>query len=88
MDQGLSFGGAQQLANLVGTSLKGQGNVLGVGLGAPVPSIAFQLKQYQKLLAKSYPKLKWLATVENPTDDIAGGEKVVSRSGNTFPQRN
>ena len=84
MDQGLSFGGAQKLVDLVGKSLKGQGNVLGVGIGAPVPSIAFQLKQYQKLLAKSYPKLKWLDTVENPTDNIAGGEKVVADAATRF----
>ena len=84
MDQGLSFGGAQKLVNLVGSSLHGQGNVLGVGLGAPVPSIAFQVKQYQKLLASSFPKMKWLGTVENPTDDIAGGEKVVSQAATRF----
>jgi ribose transport system substrate-binding protein len=84
MDQGLSFGGAQKLVDLVGKMLHGKGNVLGVGLGAPVPSIAFQLKQYQKLLAKSYPNMKWLATAENPTDDIAGGEKVVSEAATRF----
>jgi len=84
MDQGLSFGGAQKLVNLVGSMLHGQGNVLGVGIGAPVPSIAFQVKQYQALLAKSDPKMKWLATVQNPTDNIAGGEKVVADATTRF----
>jgi ribose transport system substrate-binding protein len=84
MDQGLSFGGAQKLVDLVGKTLNGQGNVLGVGIGAPVPSIAFQVKQYQSLLAKSYPKMKWLATVQNPTDNIAGGQKVVADAATRF----
>ena len=84
MDQGLSFGGAQKLVNVVGSMLHGQGNVLGVGIGSPVPSIAFQVKQYQKLLASSYPKMKWLGTVENPTDDVAGGETVVSEAATRF----
>ena len=28
--------------------------------------------------------MKWLGTVENPTDDIAGGEKVVSQAATRF----
>ncbi len=84
MDQGLSFGGATKLVKLVGASLHGKGNVLGVGIGAPVPSIAFQLQQYQKDLASAYPDIKWLATVQNPTDDIAGGEKVASQAATRF----
>jgi ribose transport system substrate-binding protein len=86
-DQGLSFGGATKLAKLVGTDLHSTGNVLGIGLGAPVPSIAFQVKQYQKDLASSYPNIKWLTTVENPTDDIAGGEKVTSQAATRFSNK-
>src|ERR1700733_5512356 len=86
-DQGLSYGGATQLAKLVGTKLHGVGNVIGIGLTAPVPSIAFQLKQYQKDLAASFPKIKWLTTAENPTDDIAGGETVTSEAATRFSDK-
>jgi ribose transport system substrate-binding protein len=83
-DQGLSFGGAKQLATLVGQSLHGTGNVLGIGIGAPVPSIAFQVQQYQKDLASAYPNLKWLGAVQNATDDIAGGQKVTAQAFTRF----
>jgi ribose transport system substrate-binding protein len=83
-DQGLSYGGAKQLATLVGTSLHGSGNVLGIGIGAPVPSIAFQVQQYQKDIAAGYPNLKWLGTVQNATDDIAGGQKVTAQAITRF----
>jgi ribose transport system substrate-binding protein len=83
-DQGLSYGGAKQLAALVGKSLNGTGNVLGIGLGAPVPSIAFQVQQYQHELAAQSPNLKWLGTVQNATDDIAGGQKVTAQAITRF----
>jgi ribose transport system substrate-binding protein len=83
-DQGLSYGGAKQLATLVGTTLHGSGNVLGIGIGAPVPSIAFQVQQYQHDIAAGYPNLKWLGTVQNATDDIAGGQKVTAQAITRF----
>lgn len=83
-DQGLSFGGATQLAKLVGDDLKGSGNVVGIGIGAPVPSIAFQVKQYRTELASQAPNIKWLGTVQNATDDIAGGQKVTAQAITRF----
>jgi ribose transport system substrate-binding protein len=83
-DQGLTYGGATKLAKLIASSLHGKGNVLGIGLGAPVPSIAFQVKQYQRFVTAGHPGVKWLGTMQNPTDDIAGGEKVTSQAVTRF----
>jgi ribose transport system substrate-binding protein len=79
-DQGEDYQGAQELAQFVAKQLKGRGSVLGIGISVPVPSLHFMLKQYQAYLKKAAPQVKWLETASNPTDDIAGGEKVASQS--------
>lgn len=80
-DQGEDYGGAEMLARHVAEQLhKGPGNVLGVTIGVPVPSLHFMVKQYQVYLKKFDPKAKWLETVENKTDNIAGGEQVVANA--------
>lgn len=79
-DQGEDYQGAQMLARYVATQLKGKGSVLGIGISVPVPSLHFMLRQYQSYLKKYAPNVKWLETASNPTDDIAGGQKVASQA--------
>ncbi len=75
-DQGETFSGAQLVADYVSQKLGGKGNVLGVGIGVPVPSLQLMVKNFRNGVTKS--GANWLATVSNPTDDIAGGQKAVA----------
>jgi ribose transport system substrate-binding protein len=77
-DQGEDVQGAQLLADYVGTQLAGKGNVIGVGIGVPVPSLQFMVNNYKQNLASKNAGVTWLSTVSNPTDDIAGGQKAVA----------
>ena len=77
-DQGEDIQGAQLLAEHVGQKLNGKGNVLGVGIGVPVPSLHYMVNNYKQNLASKYAGINWLATASNPTDDIAGGQKIVA----------
>ncbi|WP_456696208.1 sugar ABC transporter substrate-binding protein [Aeromicrobium sp. P5_D10] len=69
--------GSQQVGDFVKTQLGGKGKVLGVGLGAPVPALDLLMKQYQKTATEG-SEISWLGRVDNATDDIAGGQKVVA----------
>jgi ribose transport system substrate-binding protein len=77
-DQGESITGARLLAKYVGEQLHGQGNALGIGIGVPVPSLQLMVKNYEKFLTGDNPNVKWVGTVENRTDDIAGGQQVTT----------
>lgn len=77
-DQGEDIEGAQLLSDYVAEQVGGKGNVLGIGLGFPVPALQFMMSNYEKFVTAKSPDIKWLDTVENPTDDIAGGETVVA----------
>ncbi|HVA30928.1 MAG TPA: sugar ABC transporter substrate-binding protein [Gaiellaceae bacterium] len=83
-DQGEDYQGAKMLAQYVSKQFRGSGNVLGIGISVPVPSLHFMVKQYQSYLKQLAPKLKWLETASNPTDDIAGGEKVASEAATRY----
>lgn len=75
-DQGETFQGAQMVSDYVSQQLAGKGNVLGVGIGVPVPSLQLMVKNFEKgVTAKG---VSWTASVSNPTDDIAGGQKAVA----------
>lgn len=83
-NQNSDVGGAALLAAEVIEQLGGKGNVLGVGIGFPVPALQFMLKNYEKYVTAGNPDIKWLGTVENPSDDIAGGERVVAEAITRF----
>ncbi len=83
-DQGEDYQGAKLLAQYVSQQTKGQGNALGIGIAAPVPSLHFMLQQYQTYLKEFSASVKWLETTSNPTDDIAGGEKVASEAATKY----
>jgi ribose transport system substrate-binding protein len=77
VDTGGSYRGSALLAEFVKDKLGGRGNVLGVGLGIPVPILETMMSQYEKNVMDG-SEIKWLGRVDNPTDDIAGGQKVVA----------
>jgi len=83
-DQGEDYQGASMLAKFVGKHVKAGAGVLGIGIAVPVPSLHFMVAQYETYLKKFKSSAKWLATVDNPTDDIAGGEKVASQAITRF----
>jgi len=83
-DQGEDYQGAKMLAQFVSKHLHGSGTVLGIGISAPVPSLHFMVQQYQTYLKQLSPKIKWLGTQSNPTDDISGGEKVAAEAATKY----
>ncbi len=80
LDSGGMYGGPKVLAELVAERTGGEGNVIGVGLGVPVPFLQVMVQQYQEQLAAQAPDMNWLTTVENRTDDIAGAEQAVAEA--------
>ena len=77
VDTGGSYRGARLLGDYVKDELGGTGNVLGVGLGIPVPALELMLEQYEENVTDG-TSITWLGRVDNPTDDIAGGQKIVA----------
>jgi ribose transport system substrate-binding protein len=71
-------------ANFVVDKLGGKGNVLGIGLGIPVPTIEYQMQVMQKVVTDG--GLTWLDRVDNPTDDAAGAQPVVEQALLRFPK--
>ncbi|MFW3171595.1 sugar ABC transporter substrate-binding protein [Geodermatophilus sp. CPCC 206100] len=83
-EQNSAVGGAKLLSDYVNQAVPAGGNALGVGIGVPVPSLQFMLENYQAGVTTGGGSLNWLATVENPTDDIAGAQQVVSEATTRF----
>jgi ribose transport system substrate-binding protein len=77
VDTGGSYRGSKLLGDYVKEKLGGKGKVLGVGLGVPVPALETMVSQYEKNVTDG-TDITWIGRVDNPTDDIAGGQKVVA----------
>ena len=77
VDTGGSYRGSDLLVNYVKEQTGGVGNVLGVGLGFPVPALEAMMSNYENGVTEGSDMI-WLGRVDNPTDDVAGAEKVVS----------
>jgi ribose transport system substrate-binding protein len=83
-DQGEDYQGADLLAKYVSKEITGQGKVLGIGIGAPVPSLQFMMQQDQAYLKDTVGSVQWLETASNATDDIAGGEKAAQEAATKY----
>lgn len=83
-DQNENYEGASQLSAYVDGRLHGKGNILGIGIQVPVPSLQLMLKQYRYDVTKGHPGIHWLETVYNPTDNIAGGRLVTEEAITKF----
>lgn len=84
VDEGMFGSASKDLSNFVAHRLGDRKNVLGVGIGIPVPEIARQLKTWESQVTSLDSAVKWLGTVANPTDDIAGSQRVVSEASTRY----
>lgn len=83
-DQNSAIMGAKLLSDYVLENTDAGANVLGVGIGVPVPSLKFMLENYQKNVTAPAGNLNWLATVDNKNDDITGAQQVVGDGATRF----
>lgn len=78
LNQGLIHEGAALAAAFVARELHGRGNVLGVGIAAPVPALHAFMAAEQADVTAGHPGIRWLETVSDQTDDIAGAAAPVA----------
>ena len=69
---------ATEAAELVAEELGGTGNVVGIGIGFPVPVILFQVAAMEEQAIAN--GLTWLDTLENPSDDAAGAQPLIEEA--------
>ncbi len=69
---------ATETAEFVAEQLGGKGNVLGIGIGFPVPVIQYQMATMKESAESG--GLTWTDQVDNPTDDAAGAQPVVEQA--------
>ena len=78
LDQGIIVNGAKDAASYVSTALKGKGNVLGINIGAPVPSLIAMVNNYKADVTSGNPNIKWLETASDATDSLSGGQTAAA----------
>ncbi|MHB8325072.1 MAG: sugar ABC transporter substrate-binding protein [Candidatus Dormibacteria bacterium] len=78
LNQGIIHQGAALAAAFVAKQLHGKGNVIGVDISAPVPSLHAFIGAEQVDVTAGNPQIHWLEQVYDPTDDIAGAEAPVA----------
>jgi len=74
LDQGIVVQGAKDAASYVASALNGKGNVLGINIGAPVPSLIAMVNNYKSDVTAGHPAIKWLETATDATDSLSGGQ--------------
>ena len=74
LDQGIVINGAKDAASYVASALNGKGNVLGINIGAPVPSLVAMVNNYKAYVTAGHPGIHWLATAFDQTDSRSGGQ--------------
>lgn len=74
LDQGIVVQGAKDAASYVAGALKGKGNVLGINIGAPVPSLVAMVNNYKADVTAGNSGIHWLATVFDQSDSLSGGQ--------------
>lgn len=74
LDQGIVIQGAKDAASYVSNALNGKGNVLGINIGAPVPSLVAMVGNYKADVTAGHPNIKWLETAPDATDSLSGGQ--------------
>lgn len=83
-DLNAAFQGAHLLAEYLNERVPAGGNVLGVGFSQPVPMLKAMVENFKKGVTAPGGELNWLATVDNETDDISGGQVVVAEAVTRF----
>lgn len=77
LDQGIIVQGAQDAANYVDQALHGKGNVVGINIAAPVPSLDALVGNYQADVTRGHPGVHWLGTLPDQTDSLSGGQTAM-----------
>lgn len=62
----------------VAQQLHGKGNVVGIKIPVPVPSLNAMLAAYQKYVTEGNPGIHWLGILPDATDDLAGAQKAMA----------
>lgn len=70
--------GAAEEGKFVAQQLKGKGNVIGIKIPVPVPSLDAMLKAYQDSVTAGNPGITWLGTIPDATDDLAGARSAMA----------
>ncbi len=78
INQGIIHEGARLAARFMVKKLHGKGNVLGVDIAAPVPSLHAFMASEKHDVTSGHPGIHWLETVSDQTDDIAGAAGPVA----------
>jgi ribose transport system substrate-binding protein len=78
INQGIIHEGASEAAAYMVKQLHGKGNVLGVDIAAPVPSLHAFIAAEKADVTNGHPGIHWLETVSDVTDDIAGAAGPVA----------
>ncbi len=74
-------------AKFVVQQLHGKGNVVGIKIPLPVPSLDAMLGAYQKYVTQGHPGIHWLGTLPDSTDTLSGartsmGDAITRYKGN------
>lgn len=62
----------------VAQQLAGKGNVIGINIPVPVPSLDAMLAAYQEYVTKGNPAIHWLGTLPDNSDDLAGARQAMA----------
>ncbi|MGH3262328.1 MAG: sugar ABC transporter substrate-binding protein, partial [Trebonia sp.] len=65
-------------AKFVAKQLHGKGNVVGIKIPVPVPSLDAMLSAYQNYVTAGNPGIHWLGTLPDATDDLAGARQAMA----------
>ena len=72
------MGGAKDAAQYIDQQLNGRGSVVGINIGAPVPSLDAFVANYQADVTQGHSGVKWLGTLPDATDSLAGGQTAMA----------
>lgn len=67
-------------ASYVAQQLHGKGNVVGIKIPVPVPSLGAMLAADQKYVTEGNPGIHWLGTLPDATDDLAGARQSTANA--------
>lgn len=62
----------------VAGQLHGRGNVIGIKIPVPVPSLNAMLSAYQQYVTAGSPGIHWLGTLPDASDDLAGARQSMA----------
>jgi ribose transport system substrate-binding protein len=78
LDQGIVDQGAQDAATYVASALNNKGNVLGINIGEPVPSLVAMVANYKADVTAGHPDIHWLETATDASDSLSGGQVAMA----------